>query len=117
MGTSPIRTSASPEAKLSGVAAGCLLVGSFLTATGGSDEHRVRLAGHEIPGFCPVHRITGHRCPGCGMTRAVALMMRGRIRAAIGLNPFSPGVLIALIVLAARPLLGNVLPQPRSGPA
>jgi hypothetical protein len=43
------------------------------------------------------------------MTRAVALMMRGRIRAAIGLNPFSPGVLIALIVLATRPLLGNVL--------
>lgn len=51
------------------------------------------------------------------MTRAMALMMRGRIRAAIGLNPFSPGVLIALIVLATRPLLGNVLPQPRSRPA
>lgn len=53
-----------------------------------------------FPDLCPVHRATGHSCPGCGMTRAFVLLWRGRFREAIRSNPASPVVFIAFIWLA-----------------
>jgi hypothetical protein len=38
--------------------------------------------------LCPVHRLTGLPCPGCGLSRAMAAVSQGDLSAAVGLNPF-----------------------------
>lgn len=38
--------------------------------------------------LCPVHRLTGLPCPGCGLSRALAAASQGDLGAAFGLNPF-----------------------------
>src|SRR5262245_53073593 len=42
---------------------------------------------------CPIHRLTGRWCPGCGMTRALHDLLHGDVRAALGANLFLPVVL------------------------
>src|ERR1700686_377389 len=49
------------------------------------------------PGLCLFKRVTGRPCWGCGMTRAIALLLRGRVRKAIRQNPR---------VMIVGPLLG-----------
>ena len=58
------------------------------------------LAGRELPAVCPVRRLTGHRCPGCGMTRAMVYMFRLRIGKAMAANPLAP-LAFGLLVLVA----------------
>jgi len=36
---------------------------------------------------CPVYRLFGIRCPGCGLTRAWMLALHGRWREAVSMNP------------------------------
>ena len=53
-----------------------------------------------LPDLCPIHRATGHNCPGCGMGRAFVLLWRGRFREAVRSNPMSPVAFIAFIYLS-----------------
>jgi hypothetical protein len=39
------------------------------------------------PEVCLIKRVIGRPCWGCGMTRAIATLLRGRIRKAIRYNP------------------------------
>ena len=39
------------------------------------------------PGVCLIKRVTGRPCWGCGMTRAIASLLRGRFRQAVRYNP------------------------------
>ncbi len=57
-----------------------------------------------LPDLCPIHRATGHNCPGCGMTRAFVFLWRGRLRQATKSNPASPFVFAALVCLALGPM-------------
>lgn len=59
--------------------------------------------GRALPDLCPIHRATGHKCPGCGMCRAFVLLWRGRLREAIRSNPASPFVFAAFVWLAVEP--------------
>ena len=54
--------------------------------------------------------ITGHSCPGCGLTRGVASLVRGRWHEAITMHPLAP-VLVAEIALfcVAFVVLGDTL--------
>lgn len=63
--------------RIQAIAAGLLLTGAVAAALSGTDERRVRLGPLSTSSTCPVRRLTGRRCPGCGMTRAVALLLRG----------------------------------------
>ena len=47
--------------------------------------------------LCPVRRLSGARCPGCGMTRAVESLIAGEPRLAYRHNPFV-FVLLPLLV-------------------
>lgn len=57
-----------------------------------------------LPALCPIHRATGHRCPGCGMCRAFVLLWRGHLRQAVRSNSASPFVFAALFWLAVEPM-------------
>jgi len=48
--------------------------------------------------FCPLHRLTGWLCPGCGSLRAIHELLHGNVVAAFRLN--------ALLVLALPVLAG-----------
>lgn len=66
-----------------------------------------------LPDLCPIHRATGRSCPGCGMTRALVLLWRGRPRQAIKSNPASPFVFAALLYLAFEPHRKSQEPKTR----
>jgi hypothetical protein len=53
--------------------------------------------GDEGPTLCPFALMTGTACPGCGMTRAASLLIRGDVGAAIGYHPLIP--LIAILAI------------------
>ncbi|HNP32809.1 MAG TPA: DUF2752 domain-containing protein [Flavobacterium sp.] len=46
--------------------------------------------------FCIIKNVTGYPCPSCGTTRAVRLLLQGRIKESILLNPF--GIIVAIIM-------------------
>jgi hypothetical protein len=49
---------------------------------------------------CPIHQYLGILCPGCGATRALAALLRGRFVEALRLNPLFVLLLPALLALA-----------------
>jgi Protein of unknown function (DUF2752) len=53
---------------------------------------------------CLITLVTGHHCPGCGLTRAFTQLWLGHVHQAFVLNPLSPLVLSLLLVLFAQQL-------------
>jgi hypothetical protein len=54
-----------------------------------------------LPPICP-SRLLGLRCPGCGITRALALLLHGQYREAQATNPRVLPVAALLLWLAIR---------------
>jgi hypothetical protein len=50
--------------------------------------------------MCPVAIVTGHPCPGCGLTRATLALLHGDLHEAMHLHPLAPVV---------SPLIGGFL--------
>ena len=48
---------------------------------------RWRLSGSAVGSLCPIRSVTGHRCPGCGMTRAWLLLSHGYALRATMMHP------------------------------
>jgi hypothetical protein len=61
------------------------------------------LRGH-LKAFCLFKYLTGLPCPGCGITRGLALLAHGRVRDALDANPASV-LVMAVIVLPLLLLL------------
>jgi hypothetical protein len=40
--------------------------------------------------LCPMAAVTGHPCPGCGLTRATLALLGGHVSEAVALHPLSP---------------------------
>jgi hypothetical protein len=53
--------------------------------------------------FCPLHRLTGLNCPGCGALRAAHSLLHGQVGAAFRLNPLLLLSPLFLAALALRP--------------
>lgn len=53
--------------------------------------------GDDGPTLCPFALMTGTACPGCGMTRAASLLIRGDVGGAIGYHPLIPLVAILAV--------------------
>lgn len=49
-------------------------------------------------GFCPFLLLTGQPCPGCGGLRAVNLLTRGEVVAAVSSNLFAVGLVLIAVV-------------------
>lgn len=45
---------------------------------------------------CIIKNVTSYPCPSCGTTRAVTLLLKGRILASLLLNPF--GIIVTMIM-------------------
>jgi len=58
---------------------------------------------------CLITLVTGHRCPGCGLTRALTQLWLGHFQQAIRLNHWSPLVLALLLVLFWQQLVKLVV--------
>jgi hypothetical protein len=48
--------------------------------------------------ICPVALLTGVACPGCGMSRAIAWMMRGDLERSLAYHPLAPLVVIIVVI-------------------
>jgi hypothetical protein len=65
-------------------------------------DQRVRVAGRPIPELCLIRRLSGHRCPGCGMTRAMAFLVRFRVVRAVKVNPLVVPLFMVLGALVTQ---------------
>lgn len=90
------------SARASAAAKGVLLASAALSAASREPAAGEPLAvlRRPLPDLCPIHRATGHNCPGCGMGRAFVLLWRGQFRQAVRSNPMSPIVFTAFVCLA-----------------
>ncbi|MFN3968945.1 DUF2752 domain-containing protein [Flavobacterium sp.] len=52
--------------------------------------------GAYIDSLCPIKNVTGYACPSCGTTRAVMLLLQGKITDSLLINPF--GIIVAVIM-------------------
>jgi hypothetical protein len=51
------------------------------------------------PTLCPFAICTGMACPGCGMTRAAAQLLRGDFGAAMTFHPLAPLIALQLVAV------------------
>jgi hypothetical protein len=54
---------------------------------------------HDGPTLCPFALITGTACPGCGMTRAFAWLLRGDLSQALTYHPLAPLIALELLLV------------------
>jgi len=57
----------------------------------------IPLEATESISLCLLYHLTGRKCPGCGMTRAFANLLRGNWERALDFNPLSP-LMFALVL-------------------
>jgi hypothetical protein len=63
---------------------------------------------HSVP-LCPFRALTGHSCPGCGMTRACVSMLHGDVWTSLTFHPLGWLVTLALVGAGLRALAQLVL--------
>jgi len=78
------------------------LVGIFL----GVGLSQLALVVTGIGGWqCPIRSTLGITCPGCGLSTAMALLVKGQWAAAIAMHAVAPVFLIALVLVATAIML------------
>lgn len=69
------------------------------------------------PILCPVRRLTGIPCPGCGMTRAAVALAHGDLASAVAFHPLSPLVALAAVAALVAYVRSGHLPRVPAGMA
>lgn len=76
---------------------------------GGATLAQAGLTALGLPALpCPLHAATGFPCPGCGLSRAGAALLRGDAIEALRLHAFAPLLALGGLVVLA----GIALPRP-----
>jgi hypothetical protein len=65
----------------------------------------VYLGQRQLPILCPVRRVTGRKCPSCGLTRGTLYALRGDFRSARRANRGAPFTALALVLTVIRSIL------------
>ncbi len=60
---------------------------------------------------CPIYFVSGMPCPGCGLSRAMALIIQGHWQAAFDMHAFAPIFLIAVMFFAVTAAMPRRLQQ------
>jgi hypothetical protein len=85
----------------------------FALVVAGTAGIQITLVSLSLPGWeCPFFRITGIPCPGCGLTRAVILLLKGDVQASLRLHAFAPILLLTAVSLILVLLLPRSITQP-----
>lgn len=66
-----------------------------------------------VPTLCPVRLCTGHACPGCGMTRAIAAGLRGEFGESWQFHPLAGLVFAGFAMWALSAITGRRLASVR----
>jgi hypothetical protein len=65
-----------------------------------------------LPGWpCPFLHVVGIPCPGCGLTRAMILLLRGDWRRSLAFHAFAPLFIVALMIAITTALLPESVRQ------
>jgi hypothetical protein len=70
-------------------------------------EEAVSWLGWDVPVVCGFRRLTGHPCPGCGLTRSLVFLAHGEVASSFQAHPLGP--LVFAFVAAQLPLQGRRL--------
>jgi hypothetical protein len=61
---------------------------------------------------CPFFAVTGIPCPGCGLTRACMLLLRGQVQESFRFHAFAPVFIIFISILVVSTLLPRSIAEP-----
>ena len=61
---------------------------------------------------CPFFHLTGVPCPGCGLTRAIMLLLQGDVYGAIRFHAFAPIFLVGIVIIVVAALLPRSFIRP-----
>ena len=85
----------------------------FALVVAGTAGVQIALVSLSLPGWvCPFFRLTGLPCPGCGLTRAVILLLKGDLQASLHFHAFAPILLLTALALILVLLLPRSITQP-----
>jgi hypothetical protein len=85
----------------------------FALIVAGTAGAQITLVSLNLPGWdCPFFRVTGIPCPGCGLTRAVILLLKGDLQASLRFHAFAPVLLLTALALILVLLLPRSITQP-----
>src|SRR3977135_460074 len=83
--------------------------GLLLTGTLGLNIVAISL---HLPGWeCAFFRVTGLPCPGCGLTRACMLLLKGDVQASIKFHAFAPLFVLFIATLIVCMLLPRTVTE------
>jgi len=85
----------------------------FTFALVGAAGLHIILVSLSLPSWqCPFFRLTGIPCPGCGLSRASILLLRGDVAESFRFHAFAPIFLFAIFALFLSVLLPKSIVQP-----
>jgi hypothetical protein len=85
----------------------------FALALVGATGLHVALVSLSLPSWeCPFFRLTGIPCPGCGLSRATVLLLKGDLSGSLRFHAFAPVFLFAIVALILSVLLPKSILQP-----
>ncbi len=85
----------------------------FAFALVGATGLHVALVSLSLPSWaCPFFQLTGIPCPGCGLSRATVLLLKGDLAGSFRFHAFAPLFLIAIVALILSVLLPKSIIQP-----
>ena len=85
----------------------------FALVVAGTAGVQIALVSLSLPGWeCPFFRVTGIPCPGCGLTRAVILLLKGDVSGSLRFHAFAPILLLTAVSLILFLILPRSITQP-----
>ena len=84
----------------------------FTFALVGATGLHIALVSLSLPSWeCPFFRVTGVPCPGCGLSRATTLLLKGDLAGSLRFHAFAPIFLLAIVALFLSILLPKSMVQ------
>ena len=85
----------------------------FTFALAGAAGLHITLVSLSLPSWeCPFFRLTGIPCPGCGLSRASILLLRGEVAESFRFHALAPIFLFAILALFLSVVLPKSMVQP-----
>lgn len=85
----------------------------FTLLLAGAAGVQIALVSLSLPAWdCPFLRLTGIPCPGCGLSRAVILLLKGDLAGSLRFHAFAPIFLLAAVAVILTVLLPKSVIQP-----